>query len=56
MKKCKQCNKEFEMHVNGAGTMYCSDTCTQEARRKRNRERWRKENPDWNKDLDKRCE
>lgn len=56
MKKCKQCNKEFEMHVNGAGTMYCSDTCTQEARRKRNRERWRKENPDWNKDLNKKCE
>ena len=56
MKQCKQCNKEFEMHVNGAGTMYCSDACTQEVRRKRNRERWRKENPDWNKDLNKKCE
>ena len=56
MKRCKQCNKEFEMHVNGAGTMYCSDACTQEVRRKRNRERWRKENPDWNKDLNKKCE
>ncbi|AJD83107.1 hypothetical protein [Streptococcus phage Str-PAP-1] len=44
MKQCKQCNKEFEMHVNGAGTMYCSETCKQEVRRKRNRERWRKEN------------
>ena len=44
MRQCKQCNKEFEMHVNGAGTMYCSDACTQEVRRKRNRERWRKEN------------
>ncbi|OHX26771.1 hypothetical protein BKX95_08390 [Streptococcus iniae] len=39
---------------------WCSNetmqTCKQEVRRKRNRERWRSENPDWDKGLDKKCE
>ena len=56
MKKCQFCNKEFEPNKNGARYKYCSEECYKEERRKRKRERWRKQNPDWNKKIIKKCE
>ena len=56
MRICKICNKEYELNESGAGYKYCSQDCADEARRIRNRERWRKQNPDWNKIITKECE
>lgn len=56
MKKCQFCNKEFEPNKNGARYKYCSEECYKEERRKRKRERWRRQNPDWNKKVIKKCE
>ena len=49
---CRICNKEF----TGRKKKYCSQECADEARRIRNRERWREQNPDWNKEVSKTCE
>ena len=54
-KVCPICNKAFEVHVNGALTKYCSQDCSDEARRIRNRERMRKVNPP-KPDVVKECE
>lgn len=56
MRRCKICNKEYEFSESGAGYKYCSQNCADEARRIRNRERWREQNPDWNKKIIKKCE
>lgn len=56
MRICKICNKEYELNEDGAGYKYCSKYCTDEARRKRNRERWREANPEWDKGINKVCE
>lgn len=56
IKNCPICGERFEIKKNGALTKYCSEVCSDEARKIRNRERWRKENPDWNKGADKKCE
>ena len=55
-KVCPICNKAFEVHVNGALTKYCSQDCADEARRIRNRDRWRKQNPGWDDGTNKVCE
>ena len=54
MKKyiCEICGEEYTGHKR----KYCSDECKKEARRIYNRERWRKQNPDWNKTITKECE
>lgn len=56
MRRCKICNKEYELGESGAGYKYCSQQCADEARRIRNRERWREANPEWDKDINKVCE
>ena len=56
MRVCKICYKEYTLNESGAGYKYCSQDCADEARRIRNRERWRKQNPDWNKIITKECE
>lgn len=55
-KVCPICNKAFEVHVNGALTKYCSQDCADEARRIRNRDRWRAANPGWDEGTNKVCE
>jgi len=55
-KVCPICNKAFEVHVNGALTKYCSQDCADEARRIRNRDRWRAANPGWDDGTNKICE
>lgn len=44
MRVCKMCNKEYELSESGAGYKYCSQNCSDEARRIRKRERMRKVN------------
>lgn len=56
MRICKICNKEYELNESGAGYKYCSQGCADEARRIRNRERWREANPGWDEGTDKVCE
>ena len=56
MRVCKICYKEYTLNESGAGYKYCSQGCADEARRIRNRARWRKQNPDWNKIITKECE
>lgn len=56
MRVCKICNKEYELNESGAGYKYCSQGCADEARRVRNRERWREANPGWDEGTDKVCE
>ena len=56
MRVCKICNKEYELNESGAGYKYCSQGCADEARRIRNRERWREANPEWDEGTDKVCE
>lgn len=56
MRVCQFCNKEFELNENGARTKYCSEECYREAKKIKNRENWRKNNPDWDKDINKVCE
>lgn len=53
---CGYCGKEYNKNDDGAGYKYCSKGCSKDMRRKRNRERWRKENPGWNDDTKKKCE
>lgn len=53
---CKMCNKEYERSESGAGYKYCSQDCSDEARRIRNRDRWRAANPGWDAETDKVCE
>lgn len=53
---CKNCNKEYKLSEEGAGYKYCSRDCADEARRIRNRERWREANPGWDAETDKVCE
>lgn len=56
IKDCPICGKQFETKKNGALTKYCSQDCSDEARRIRNRERWRKDNPGWDEGTNKVCE
>lgn len=49
-RKCEYCKEKFEPMANGAKIKYCSDECAKDMRRKRNRERWREQNPGWNDD------
>lgn len=49
---CQICGKKF----TGRKKKYCSQDCSDEARRIRNRERWREANPEWDKDINKVCE
>lgn len=49
---CHICNKEFE----GRKKKYCSQDCADEARRIRNRDRWRAANPGWDEGTNKVCE
>lgn len=56
MRTCLICNKEYKLSEEGAGYKYCSQDCADEARRIRNRERWRKANPGWDKGTNKVCE
>ncbi|CAI3425860.1 NUMOD1 domain-containing DNA-binding protein [Enterococcus cecorum] len=49
--ECKICGKLF----SGRKKKYCSQACSDEARRIRNRDRWRKDHPDWDKDVNKIC-
>lgn len=53
---CKVCNKGYELSESGAGYKYCSQQCADEARRIRNRERWREANPGWDDGTNKVCE
>lgn len=50
--ECKICGKLF----SGRKKKYCSQACSDEARRIRNRDRWRKDHPDWDKGVNKICE
>lgn len=50
--ECKICGKLF----SGRKKKYCSQACSDEARRIRNRDRWRKDHHDWDKDVNKICE
>ena len=52
---CKNCGKEFIKKKNGSLVKYCSQDCAEEARRIRNRERWREANPP-KPDVVKECE
>ena len=45
MRRCKICNKEYELGESGAGYKYCSQDCANEARRIKNRKRMRRVNP-----------
>lgn len=56
MRVCKICGKEYTLNESGAGYKYCSQDCADEARRIRNRERWRKANPGWDNGTNKVCE
>lgn len=56
MRVCKICNKEYELNKNGSGYKYCSQDCAGEARRIRNRDRWREANPEWDDGINKVCE
>lgn len=49
--KCEQCGDKF----SGRKKKYCSQKCSNEARRIRNRSRWREANPNWNKGISKTC-
>lgn len=49
---CQICGKEF----TGRKKKYCSQDCSDEARRIRNRERWREANPGWDEGANKVCE
>ena len=44
LKECLVCSGSFKTNENGAGYKYCSTDCSNVARRKRNREKFRKEN------------
>lgn len=49
--ECKICGKLF----SGRKRKYCSQACSDEARRIRNRNRWRKDNPNWNEQITSTC-
>lgn len=49
---CVECNEQF----SGRKKKYCSKDCSDEVRRTRNRERWRKQNPGWDKGTNRECE
>ena len=53
---CRVCEVEFIPNHNGTKTYDCSVECYKERRRTYNRERWRQQNPDWNKDVTIICE
>lgn len=55
MRACKICNKEYELSESGAGYKYCSQYCSDEARRIRKRERMRKVNNLYEKYEEQRC-
>ena len=55
-RECLICKKEFITNLNGAKYKYCSQDCSDEARRIRNRERWRRDNPGWDEGTNKVCE
>ena len=50
---CAICGKEFDVKTKGK---YCSQDCAEEARRIRNRGRWRRQNPGWDDGTNKVCE
>ena len=56
IKDCPICGERFEIGKNGALTKYCSQNCADKARRIRNRERWRRDNPGWDDGINKVCE
>jgi endogenous inhibitor of DNA gyrase (YacG/DUF329 family) len=56
IKDCPICGERFEIGKNGALIKYCSQDCADEARRIRNRERWREANPGWDDGTNKVCE
>lgn len=56
IKDCPICGERFEIGKNGALTKYCSQNCADEARRIRNRDRWRDANPGWDNGTNKVCE
>ena len=56
MRTCLTCNKEYQLSDDGAGYKYCSQDCSDEARRIRNRDRWRSANPGWDNGTNKVCE
>lgn len=56
IKDCPICGERFEIGKNGALTKYCSRGCADEARRIRNRDRWREANPGWDEGTNKVCE
>lgn len=56
IKDCPICGERFETRKNGALTKYCSKNCSDEARRIRNRDRWREANPGWDDGTNKACE
>lgn len=53
MKNCSICGNTYEP---SGRQKYCSQDCADEARRTRNRERWRVEHPGWDDGRDKTCE
>ena len=53
IRSCAICGKEFDAKTRGK---YCSQDCADEARRIRNRDRWRAANPGWDKAINKVCE
>lgn len=53
IRSCAICGKEFDAKTRGK---YCSQICADEARRINHRERWRKQNPGWDKGTSKVCE
>ena len=56
IKDCPICGERFEIGKNRALTKYCSQDCADEARRIRNRERWREVNPGWDNGINKVCQ
>lgn len=55
-RECLICKEKFIPNFNGAKTKYCSQNCADEARRIRNRDRWRAANPGWDNGTNKVCE
>lgn len=49
---CLECGQGF----TGRKKKYCSKECSDEVRRRKNRERYRQDNPDWDREVSKVCE
>lgn len=55
VKDCPICGKQFEIHMDGARTKYCSEGCFNGARRIENREIWRRAHPGWDEGINTHC-